>query len=131
MKTEAEIRDDIFAYIKASPLAKAVSGKVLTNRRERDSTAEDIFIRVSAATYGQIQTAIVEVYVYFLDVTRRSDNVRDTARERELARITTDVLARHQEGTWRINMERHYVKEYQDIRQHALVNELYYQHSNN
>ena len=63
MKTEAEIRDDIFAYIKASPLAKAVSGKVLTNRRERDSTAEDIYIHVSAATYGQIQTAIVEVYV--------------------------------------------------------------------
>ena len=37
MKSEAEIRDDIYSYIKSTALAKAITGRIYADKRERNS----------------------------------------------------------------------------------------------
>lgn len=130
MKSEAEIRDDIYSYIKSTALAKAITGRIYADKRERNSKLEDVYIRVSAVTFGQVQTAIVEVHIYVSDILRNSDSVRDTARERELAKIAADVFAVYHSGTWRITMESQEVVAVEDIQQHDIICNLYYQHCN-
>lgn len=130
MKSEVDIRDDIYAYIKKTSLATAINGKIYTDKRGRNSQLEDVYIRVSAATFGQVQTAIVEVHIYVPNILRHSDSVRDTARERELARIAADVFAYHHDGLWTIKMESQTVMEVEGIQQHDIICSLYYQHCN-
>ena len=44
MKSDIEIKDDIYKFIKGSALEKAVTGKLRKTRRPKDSNLEDIVI---------------------------------------------------------------------------------------
>ena len=58
MKSDILIKDDVYAHIKNSPLASAVTGKICKQGvRPKDSDKEDVVIAVIANLNGQIQEA--------------------------------------------------------------------------
>lgn len=92
MKTDTEIRDDVYQLVKNSPIMDAVSGKLCTRMRPLDSTAEDVVISIQANTPGDPQKAFVLVDIYVKDVKVNGRYEENTARVRELSRIAFDAL---------------------------------------
>jgi len=76
MKSDIEIKDDIYQIIKGSTLEKAVTGKLKKTRRPANSNKEDIVISILENGSGQVQEAFVNVNIYV------SDDVRDGQAER-------------------------------------------------
>lgn len=67
MKSDIDIKDDIYAHVKGSQLEQAVSGKLCKRKRPPGSTGEDICISVVANENGQVQEATAYVNVYVAD----------------------------------------------------------------
>ena len=68
MKTIYDIKTDIYKYLKASKLAKAVNGEVIKNKRTGNGK-EDVVIQTPAeALFGEIQDIILYVNIYTQDV---------------------------------------------------------------
>lgn len=65
MKSDIDIKTDVFKYIQGSELANEVTGVVRkTGKRPRGSKNEDIVITVLANNFGQLQKATVNVNIY-------------------------------------------------------------------
>jgi hypothetical protein len=65
MKSDIDIKSDMFHYINGSALHKAVTGVLRkTGKRPHNSRKEDIIISILANVNGQIQTATVNVNIY-------------------------------------------------------------------
>lgn len=60
MKSDIEIKDDIYQIIKGSALEKAVTGKLKKTRRPANSNKEDIVISILENGSGQVQEAFCE-----------------------------------------------------------------------
>ena len=80
MKTDEDIKTDIFKHIKGSELASAITGKVSKRRRPHNSKKEDIIISVLANENGQIQKATVNVNIYVADIMVDNQPEEDTER---------------------------------------------------
>lgn len=81
MKSDIEIKDDIYQIIKGSTLEKAVTGKLKKTRRPANSNKEDIVISILENGSGQVQEAFVNVNIYV------SDDVRDGQAEENSSRL--------------------------------------------
>ena len=81
MKSDIEIKDDIYQIIKGSALEKAVTGKLKKTRRPANSNKEDIVISILENGSGQVQEAFVNVNIYV------SDDVRDGQAEENSSRL--------------------------------------------
>lgn len=72
MKSDIDIKDDIYKHIKGSALEKAVTGKLCkASKRPANSNKEDIIISILDNGSGQMQEAFVNVNIYV------KDNIRD------------------------------------------------------
>ena len=71
MKTDIDIKDDMYGIIKGSALSKAVTGKLSKTLRPAGSYKEDIVISILANNNAQLQEAYVNVNIYV------KDNARD------------------------------------------------------
>jgi len=67
MKSDIDIKDDIYRHIKGSELEAEVTGKLCKRMRPPRSEAEDICISVLANENAQIQDAYVYVNIYVPD----------------------------------------------------------------
>lgn len=67
MKSDWNIKDDVYDIVIKSELAKEVTGVVKTTKRPHNSTSEDIVISVLANQMAQRQEAYVNVNVYVKD----------------------------------------------------------------
>jgi hypothetical protein len=129
MKTDIDIKDDIFKVIKGSDLEKAVSGKLCKTKRPADSTKEDIVISVLANQNAQIQEAYVNVNIYVADVERDNQYEEDTIRLRELCALCTEILHGFGQGfTFKIDTQR--VLEVTATNEHLINNKLIYKYCN-
>lgn len=68
MKTDIDIKDDVYRAVANSSLAQEVSGIVSKTLRPANSTAEDIVISVLASQNAEVQQAYVNVNVYVPDL---------------------------------------------------------------
>lgn len=134
MRTDIEIRDDIFALVSGSPLAAAVGGEVYAGRRPQAPRGEDIVVSVLSSGAGQLQEAYVNVNVYVADITvTYADGAQgleeDAARLRELCRAAADALrSAHGPGYWaRLAEQRVYAVE--ATGEHMINNRLLYRHA--
>lgn len=97
MKSEIDIKDDIYRHLHCCSLTTSVSGQ-LSKRgvRPTASDKEDIIISVlSSDTSDEIQTAIVVVNVYVPDQRLPTGEAEEhSARLRELCRLGVEVLNR-------------------------------------
>lgn len=65
MKSDIDIKTDVFKHIQGSELHRAVTGQLRkTGKRPKGSKNEDIVISILANINGQIQSATVNVNIY-------------------------------------------------------------------
>jgi len=139
MKSDIEIKDDVYKYIKGSELENAVNGKLTKRIRPANSRKEDIVIKVVANLNGQIQESTVYVNIYVQD-----DNVtyddglsngkiiqkeENTSRLRELAEISANLLDMHNGGDYRWELQEQRILE-SDTEEHIISNKLIYSQNN-
>ena len=72
MKSDIDIKDDVYKIVNRSPLHKAVTGVLKKTLRPKDSDKEDIVISILANETKQAQTAYVNVNVYVPDEEERA-----------------------------------------------------------
>lgn len=93
MRTEDEIRTDVYRFIKQSPLASVVTGKVINGKdRAANATTEDIVIKVNGNNLGQRQEAFVIINIYTQDNLRDGEYVLNDERVPLIERTVLDLF---------------------------------------
>lgn len=92
MKNDVEIRQDVFAVVKASAISSAISGEVRYLPRRKDSKSEDCIITVLESDNKQIQNCIVNVNVYVPNINNGGESVEDISRTTVLAKTCEEAL---------------------------------------
>jgi len=92
MKSDIDIKDELFLALKDSPLAKAVTGELLKTKRPKNSKKEDILISVLANEGVQKQEAVANVNIYVEDNIIDGQAEEDTIRLRELCNVAKETM---------------------------------------
>lgn len=93
MKTDIDIKDDIWRVIKKSPLFNEVTGELKkTSVRPKESRKEDIVISILANNTKQKQTAYVNVNIYVADDYVDGQNEENSERLRRLCKMAFSVF---------------------------------------
>lgn len=89
MKSDIDIKDDVWRVIKDSSLMANVSGSLKkTSVRPKDSHKEDIVISILANDTKQRQIAYVNVNIYVSDNNVKGQSEEQTNRLRELCQMS-------------------------------------------
>ena len=129
MLTDIEIKDIVYDYISESNLAKSVSGKI-TKRKRTEAGKEDVAISILSNNNEQLQKALVNVNIYVQDIKEGSSMTENTPRLRELSRIASEVLNRHNGGEWRWELEQQREIASESTNEHVINNRLKFQYAN-
>lgn len=135
MKTDIDIKDDVYRAVADSTLATAINGVVSKTLRPANSTNEDIVISVLASQNTEIQQAYVNVNVYVPDldipysvngetVVQKEEN---TKRLRTLCNIAKELFAIIIGDTYRITLGSQSVLASNTGEEHIINNKLLYQ----
>ena len=93
MKTDIDIKDDIWRVIKKSPLFKEITGELKkTSIRPKESRKEDIVISVLANNIRQKQMAYVNVNIYVADNYVDGQSEENSERLRRLCNMAFSVF---------------------------------------
>lgn len=130
MKSDIEIKDDIYEFIKGSALEKAISGKLKKTRRPANSNLEDIVISILDNEAGQMQEAFVNVNIYVPDNMRDGQAEEKSIRLRELCRIAYNLLAVGRGESYRFTLDKQRVFEVNGKNEHFINNKLLYKQVN-
>ena len=128
MKTDIDIKDDIYQFIKASGLADAVTGKIDKTLRPTGSTKEDIIISVDENMNDDIQSALVSVNIYVADLLRNNQYIENTIRLRELCQLAKQTLEVGHINEARFYLQSQRVKPVNGSEEHYIENKLIYKH---
>ena len=131
MKSDIEIKDDIYEYLKGSELANAVTGKLCKrSKRPVSSDKEDIIISVLANQDGGIQMATVNVNIYVADDLIDEQYEEDSIRCRHLCEIAEKTLKSvHIDNYW-FGLDSQRVLEVDATNEHVINNKLFYRLNN-
>ncbi len=132
MKSDILIKDDMYNFIKGTPLSSSVSGKLCkTSIRPKGSKKEDIVISVIANENGQIQEAEVNVNIYVKDeIKSDGQNEEATIRLRELCTIASKALEVGSGDDYRFALKSQRVLANEETREHVINNRIYYKQIN-
>lgn len=93
MKSDIDIKDDVWKIIKESSLLREVSGDLKkTSVRPKESRSEDIIISVLANSTKQKQIAYVNVNIYVADDYIDGQSEENSARLRKLSKMSFDLF---------------------------------------
>lgn len=134
MKTDIDIKDDVYRVVAGSTLANAVNGVVSKTLRPANSTKEDIVISVLASQNTEIQQAYVNVNVYVPDLDIEyavgektfTQKEEDTIRLRTLCNIAKDLFEIVIGETYRITLDAQSVLTSATGEEHIINNKLLY-----
>lgn len=130
MKSDTDIKDALYKYLKGTALAKEVSGEICKRgKRNPESTNEDIVLSVVANELGQKQESVIYVNVYVQDdyVKPHSQNEEKTARLRTLCNLCMDALETFRLDDARVVLTSQRVIEAGNDKEHVISNKLNYQ----
>lgn len=130
MKSDIDVKDDVWGHIKGSVLEKSVTGKISKTKRPNKSEKEDVVISVLANQNGQIQECFVNVNIYVADVLRDNQAEEDTIRIRELCNIAEEVLEVGFGDGYRFVLDSQRVLEVNGKNEHVINNKLLYRQCN-
>lgn len=130
IKTDIEIKDDVYDYISRSKLKQIVSGKLSKTKRPANSNKEDIVISILDNGSGQYQEAFVNVNIYVKDLSRDNQPEEYSKRLRELCRVADEVLSVFHGETFRCTLDKQRVIEVNGKDEHVINNKLFYQQIN-
>ena len=129
MKTDIDIKDDIYQFIKGSRLARAISGKVDKTSRPSGSVKEDIIISIDENMNDNIQSALVSVNIYVSDLLRNNQYIENTIRLRELCTLSKELLeVGHINGSRFVLQSQRVKKVNGSDNEHYIENKLIYKH---
>ncbi len=130
MKSDIDIKDDIYMFIKGSPLGNAVNGKLSKTLRPAGSNNEDIVISMLSNQNAQIQEAFVNVNIYVRDLVRDNQTEEDTIRLRELCNLAKSLLEVGRGNDFRFILDSQRVLEVEGKSEHFINNKLLYRQCN-
>lgn len=130
MKTDIDIKDDIYTHIRGSRLESMVCGELRKTLRPNNSDCEDIVISVLANTNGQTQEAFVNVNIYVKDVLRDNQAEENSSRLRELCRESHELLNVGRGTDYRFELESQRVLKVDGKDEHVINNKLLYKQNN-
>lgn len=130
IKSDIEIKDDIYRFIKGSKLEKVVNGKLSKTKRPSESDKEDIVISVLENGTGQMQEAFVNVNIYVSDNNRNNQSEEATIRLRELCRLSYELLEVGRGEGYRFTLDKQRVLEVNGKNEHFINNKLLYKCNN-
>lgn len=130
MKSDIDIKDDVYMFIKGSALESAVSGKLCKTKRPNGSCYEDIVISVLTNQNAQIQEAFVNVNIYVTDLIRDNQSEEDTVRLRQLCNIAKSILEVGRGNDYRFTLDSQRVLEVNGKNEHFINNKLLYRQCN-
>ena len=130
IKSDIEIKDDIYRFIKGSKLEKVVNGKLSKTKRPSESDKEDIVISVLENGTGQMQEAFVNVNIYVSDNNRNNQSEEASIRLRELCRLSYELLEVGRGEGYRFTLDKQRVLEVNGKNEHLINNKLLYQCNN-
>ncbi len=130
MKSDIDVKDDIYRHIKGSALEKAVTGKLRKTKRPNGSDKEDIVISILANQNGQIQECFVNVNIYVRDIFRDKQAEEDMIRLRELCNMSEELLKVGFGDSYRFKLDSQRVLEVNGNDEHVINNKLLYRQCN-
>lgn len=130
MKSDIEIKDDIYQIIKGSALEKAVTGKLKKTTRPANSNKEDIVISILENGSGQVQEAFVNVNIYVSDDVRDGQAEENSSRLRQLCKLATELLEVQRGEDYRFTLDKQRVMEVNGKNEHFINNKLLYKQVN-
>lgn len=129
MKTDIDIKDDIYQFIKGTELANAVTGKIDKTSRPTGSTMEDIIISVEENMNDDIQSALVVVNIYVSDLLRDNQYIENTIRLRKLCSLAKSLLEVGHVNDARFYLQSQRVKKVKGSdNEHYIENKLIYKY---
>lgn len=130
MKTDIDIKDDIYAHLKNSDLVKEITGVLRKTKRPDNSVKEDIIISVLANQNGQIQEAFVNVNIYVGDLYRENQYEENYPRLRKLCKMADTLLKVGRGNDYRFTLDSQRVLEVDGKNEHCINNKLLYKQYN-
>lgn len=131
MKSDIDIKDDIYKYIKGSALEHTVTGKLCkSSKRPNGSDKEDIVISILDNGSGQIQEAFVNVNIYVKDNIRGGQAEMNDIRCRELCKVAIEVLEVGHGSDFRFTLDKQRVMPVNGKDEHFINNKLLYKQVN-
>lgn len=130
MKSDIDIKDDVYTFIKGSDLHNAVSGKLSKRKRPAKSNKEDIIISVLSNQNAQIQEAFVNVNIYVSDIKVDNQPEEDTIRLRELCNLAKTLLSVGRGDDYRFVLDSQRVLPVEGKNEHFINNKLLYRQCN-
>lgn len=131
MKSDIDIKDDVYMFIKGSALESAVTGKLSKTIRPANSNSEDIVISMLSNQNAQIQEAFVNVNIYVKDLVRDNQSEEDTIRLRELCNLAKVLLEVGRGNDFRFILDSQRVLAVEGKNEHFINNKLLYRQCNN
>nr|DAP42228.1 MAG TPA: hypothetical protein [Bacteriophage sp.] len=135
MKSDIDIKDDVYNIISSSKLMTAVTGSLCKRGRPFYGTGrtgkEDICISILANRTSQIQEAFVNVNIYVQDqaITKKGNTRKEenTARLRELCQLSFSTFEAVHGSDFRLSMSEQRVIACEGTSEHIINNKLLYQ----
>lgn len=130
MKTDIEIKDDIYNIILESELYEVVTGILSKTVRPTDSDKEDIVISILANNNGQLQECFVNVNIYVKDIKRVNYWEEDTPRLRNLCKLSEELFEVVNRGEFRVTLDSQRIFNVDENKEHMINNKLLYRQCN-
>ncbi len=124
MKSDIDIKDDIFRVVVGSSLREAVNGEVTKSKRPHDSRKEDIVISVVSNLTAQLQEATVNVNVYCEGQRIGRQTEENSSRLRELSQVALEVLDNVRGEDFHLEVQEQRV--YEVVDEYVINNKLLY-----
>ena len=124
MKTDVEIKQDMYACIVSCGLNAEISGSVGYTGRETDK--EDCIISVLDSDAEQVQTAIVYVNVYVPDITSGGRKQEDVSRTEVLSKLFSEKLQSGFGETFRFSLRKQRIEAVQGRDEHVITHRIEY-----
>lgn len=125
MKTDIDIKKDVYRHIKGSELHQAVTGE-LRYKRPHNSKKEDIVVSVLANVNGQKQVATVNVNIYTAALISKEQPEEDTDRLETLCRLSSELFEVFRGGGYRASLLEQRVFEVPEAREYVINNKIEY-----
>lgn len=127
MKSDIDIKDDVYKIINHSPLEQAVTGVLKKTKRPHNSKNEDIVISVLSNNTAQQQEAFVNVNIYVKDDDVDGQDEECSPRLRQLCQLAFDLFLNVRGHDFRLSLDTQQVMEVDGTGEHLINNKLLYQ----
>lgn len=129
MKTDIDIKDDLYRYLSGSAIMEEVTGSLSKTLRPDTSEAEDVVISILGNVNSDIQQAYVNVNIYVADIKRGNQYEENSIRLRQLCNASKELLGVGSGEGYRFTLEEQRVMEVQGRNEHFINNKLLYKYS--